>query len=80
MLNFTLKNVTRQRLGSLLSLNGHFIDTPCFMPVGTAATVKAMSGSEIYDFGYKIIFSKHLPFDVKTRVEIISNHGDCINL
>ena len=67
MLNFTLKNVQdKARLGSL-SLNGHFIDTPCFMPVGTAATVKAMSGSEIYDFGYKIILANTFSFNVKTR-------------
>ena len=57
MLNFKLKNSQdKARLG-VLSLNEHLIDTPCFMPVGTAATVKAMSGSEIYDFGYKIILA-----------------------
>ena len=75
MLNFTLKNVqNKARLGSL-SLNGHFIDTPCFMPVGTAATVKAMSGSEIYDFGYKIILANTFHLMLRPGVEIISKHN-----
>ena len=75
MLNFTLKNVQdKARLG-LLSLNGHLIDTPCFMPVGTAATVKTMSGSEIYDFGYKIILANTFHLMLRPGVEIISKHN-----
>ena len=75
MLNFKLKNSQdKARLGSL-SLNEHLIDTPCFMPVGTAATVKAMSGSEIYDFGYKIILANTFHLMLRPGVEIISNHG-----
>ena len=75
MLSFKLKNLQdKARLG-VLSLNGHLIDTPCFMPVGTAATVKAMSGSEIYDFGYKIILANTFHLMLRPGVEIISNHG-----
>ena len=75
MLNFKLKNSQdKARLG-VLSLNEHLIDTPCFMPVGTAATVKAMSGSEIYDFGYKIILANTFHLMLRPGVEIISNHG-----
>jgi queuine tRNA-ribosyltransferase len=60
MIKYTLKNNSgKARLG-LINLNGHVIETPCFMPVGTAATVKTMTASEVSNFGYKIILSSEL--------------------
>ena len=57
MINFTLKNtIEKARLGTL-TVNNHIIQTHCFMPVGTAATVKTMTASEVKDFGYKIIYN-----------------------
>jgi len=56
-------------------LNESSIETPCFMPVGTAATVKAMSGSEVYDFGYKIILANTFHLMLRPGVDVISKHG-----
>ena len=74
MLKFTVKkNQGKARLGELI-LNGNYIDTPCFMPVGTAATVKTMTGKEVFDFGYKIILANTFHLMLRPGVEIISKH------
>ena len=54
---FTLASVDRAsaaRAGSL-SLNHGTVETPCFMPVGTNATVKAMSVGDLVDLGVRLI-------------------------
>lgn len=52
------------RLGKIITSRGE-IDTPAFMPVGTAATVKALLIDQVKDTGAQII-RKHLSFNVKT--------------
>jgi len=51
-----LKQAGQARLGRLHTPHG-VIDTPAFMPVGTQATVKAMSPEEIKLIGAKIVLS-----------------------
>ena len=75
MINYILKkNFEKARFGTL-EINGLTIDTPCFMPVGTAATVKTMSSLEVSDFGYKIILANTFHLMLRPGVEIISKHG-----
>ena len=64
----------RARAGHFV-INSHLIKTPCFMPVGTAATVKTMSASEISNFGYKIILANTFHLMLRPGVDIISKHG-----
>ena len=45
---------TKARLGKVHTPHGSF-DTPMFMPVGTKATVKAMTPEELNDIGSQII-------------------------
>ena len=45
---------TDARCGHLHTLHG-VIDTPVFMPVGTQATVKAMTPTQLYDIGSQVI-------------------------
>ena len=45
MLNFKIKNTDGKARTGELNLNSHKIQTPCFMPVGTAATVKTIAVS-----------------------------------
>ena len=45
------------------------------MPVGTAATVKTMSASEVSRFGYKIILANTFHLMLRPGVDIISKHG-----
>ena len=68
------KNSGKARLGKI-NLNGHIIETPCFMPVGTAATVKTMTASEVSNFGYKIILANTFHLMLRPGVNIISKHG-----
>ena len=75
MLTFQIKNTRNKSRTGILSINGNIIETPCFMPVGTAATVKTMSGSEIYNFGYKIILANTFHLMLRPGVEIISKHN-----
>ena len=51
VLDFEILNSDgRARTGSLLTAHGA-IDTPAFMPVGTAATVKAMTPDAVAETG-----------------------------
>ena len=75
MIDFNLKKTSNKaRLGSFL-LNEQNIETPCFMPVGTAATVKTMTASEVKDFGYKIILANTFHLMLRPGVDIISKHN-----
>lgn len=64
----------KSRLGEL-NLNNHTIDTPCFMPVGTAASVKTMTAAEVNNFGYKIILANTFHLMLRPGSEIIAKHG-----
>ena len=52
------------------------IDTPCFMPVGTQGSVKAMSQTELYDeLGYRIILGNTYHLSLRPGHEVISRMG-----
>ena len=56
-MKFTLHAISQQaRLGCIETLRGD-IRTPTFMPVGTAATVKAMYPNQIRDMGVDVVLS-----------------------
>ncbi len=75
MINFKIINTFEKARSGTISLNGHIIETPCFMPVGTAATVKTMSASEVSDFGYNIILANTFHLMLRPGPEIIKKHG-----
>ena len=63
--NFKLLSKDKNaRLGKLETAHGD-IDTPIFMPVGTAATVKAMHLRDIKASGSSNHFSQYLSFNAK---------------
>jgi len=45
---------TNARLGKLVLAHGE-VDTPCFMPVGTQATVKSTTPEELKELGAQMI-------------------------
>jgi queuine tRNA-ribosyltransferase len=47
-------NVSSARRGRLITAHGE-IDTPCFMPVGTQGTVKAMLPRDLHEMGCQIL-------------------------
>ena len=54
----------KARLGKISTPHGD-IETPIFMPVGTRATVKAMTPEEVKDLGAQIILSNTYHLYVK---------------
>src|SRR5579864_481787 len=62
------------RIGKLRTAHGE-IDTPCFMPVGTQAAVKAMSPDELWDMGYRLILSNAYHLAVRPGQELVGAMG-----
>ncbi len=69
-----LKNSNRARLGRLELPHGT-IDTPCFMPVGTQATVKAMAPEELESINAQIILSNTYHLYLRPGHELIREAG-----
>jgi queuine tRNA-ribosyltransferase len=62
------------RLGSLTTTHGT-IDTPIFMPVGTQATVKAMTPEELVEVGSQIILANTYHLYLRPGHELIGRLG-----
>jgi queuine tRNA-ribosyltransferase len=74
-INFTLiKQDGPARLGSLTTPHGT-IDTPIFMPVGTQATVKAMTPDELKQLGSQIILGNTYHLYLRPGHELIARMG-----
>ena len=65
---------SQARRGRLWTLHGA-IETPVFMPVGTQATVKAMSPVELKDAGAEIILGNTYHLNIRPGVDIIEKCG-----
>ncbi len=65
---------TKARLGKLTTEHGK-IDTPCFMPVGTQGTVKALSPAELKESGAQIILSNAYHLFLRPGIEVIKKAG-----
>jgi len=73
--NFKLiSNDKNARLGKLITAHGE-IDTPIFMPVGTAATVKAMYLKDVESAGAQIILSNTYHLMLRPGHETIKKMG-----
>lgn len=65
---------TGARLGRVHTPHG-IIDTPCFMPVGTQGTVKAMAPFELKEIGARIILSNTYHLYMRPGHEIVKRAG-----
>ncbi|MCM8795432.1 MAG: tRNA guanosine(34) transglycosylase Tgt [Candidatus Omnitrophica bacterium] len=65
---------TQARCGILTTVHGE-IQTPCFMPVGTQGTVKAISPKELEDCGAQIILSNTYHLLLRPGIEVIKKAG-----
>ena len=52
------------------------IETPVFMPVGTYATVKAMTPEELLDMGAQIVLGNTFHLMLRPGTDVIQAHGD----
>ena len=64
----------RARAGRLHLAHGT-VDTPVFMPVGTAATVKAMRPRDVARIGYRLILANTYHLMLRPGVETIGRFG-----
>ncbi len=64
----------RARCGRLVLSRGS-VRTPAFMPVGTAATVKAMTPEELLQAGAEIVLGNTFHLMLRPGVEVIRRHG-----
>jgi queuine tRNA-ribosyltransferase len=69
---------TNARLGQLTLERGS-IDTPCFMPVGTQGTVKALSPKELDEAGSQIILSNAYHLYLRPGMDVIKKAGSLHN-
>lgn len=65
---------TKARLGKVETGHGAF-NTPCFMPVGTQATVKTLSNQDLLDAGAEIILSNTYHLYLRPGIEVIKQAG-----
>ncbi|MEM9444049.1 MAG: tRNA guanosine(34) transglycosylase Tgt [Verrucomicrobiota bacterium] len=65
---------SRARLGRLKTEHG-VIETPCFMPVGTQGTVKAVSPQELKALGAMVILSNTYHMFIRPGVDVIDAIG-----
>ena len=65
---------SKARLGVLTTPHGQ-IDTPVFMPVGTQATVKALSPEDLEDCGVQIILGNTYHLYLRPGHEVIRDLG-----
>jgi len=76
-LNFAIESTTATssaRVGKLITPHGE-IETPVFMPVGTKATVKAMTPEELEEIGARIILANTFHLLLRPGDEIIRELG-----
>ncbi|MBI2026212.1 MAG: tRNA guanosine(34) transglycosylase Tgt [Deltaproteobacteria bacterium] len=75
MVNFQiLKQSGSARAGLLITENG-VIETPVFMPVGTQATVKAMTSEELTNIGAQIILANTYHLFLRPGSQLIEKLG-----
>ncbi len=62
------------RTGRMRTAHGE-IETPCFMPVGTQAAVKAMSPDELWQMGYRMVLSNAYHLAIRPGPELVAEMG-----
>ena len=62
------------RAGRLVTPHGD-VETPCFMPVGTKATVKAVEPRELAELGAQIVLGNTYHLYFRPGTEIVAAHG-----
>ena len=75
MLSFRLdKTAGEARAGLMTTAHGE-VPTPAFMPVGTQATVKALSPDDLRQIGARIILSNTYHLSLRPGADLIQRHG-----
>lgn len=75
-MHFQLMNESQAARRGRLTFSRGVIDTPAFMPVGTYATVKAMTPEEVAATGAQIILGNTFHLMLRPGMPVIKAHGD----
>ena len=75
MMEFELIAVSGKARRGRITLSRGVIETPAFMPVGTSATVKAMTPEEVSATGAQIILGNTFHLMLQPGTEVIRAHG-----
>lgn len=75
-MKFNLLNTDGQARRATLTFDRGEIQTPIFMPVGTAATVKAVTPNELDEVGAQIILGNTFHLMLRPGTDVIQAHGD----
>jgi len=65
---------SKARLGRLLTAHGE-VETPCFMPVGTQGTVKAMLPRDLHEIGCRILLGNTYHLYLRPGHELVRRLG-----
>jgi len=66
--------LSKARIGKVTTAHGE-IDTPCFMPVGTHATVKGLSPKQLKECGAQVMLSNAYHVFLRPGLEVIQRSG-----
>ncbi|MFC3195602.1 tRNA guanosine(34) transglycosylase Tgt [Marinicella sediminis] len=75
-MEFQLKQQDGMARRGALTFDRGEVQTPCFMPVGTYGTVKAMSPDEVKGIGAEIVLGNTFHLMLRPGTEVIKAHGD----
>ena len=75
-MEFKLNTTDGQARRGQLTFERGQVPTPCFMPVGTYGTVKAMTPEEVEGIGADIILGNTFHLMLRPGTEVIEAHGD----
>lgn len=75
-MKFELLNTDGGARRASLSFPRGDIQTPIFMPVGTAGTVKAVTPAELHQVGAQIVLGNTFHLMLRPGTEVIQAHGD----
>lgn len=75
-MKFDLLNTDGKARRARLSFARGEIQTPIFMPVGTAATVKAVTPKELDEVGAQIVLGNTFHLMLRPGTDVIQAHGD----
>ncbi|APV43430.1 queuine tRNA-ribosyltransferase [Dehalogenimonas formicexedens] len=73
-LSFKLEKPGNARAGILVTPHAT-VETPCFMPVGSQATVKTLTPDELKDLGYKLILANNYHLYLRPGTDVIASYG-----
>ena len=74
-----LRTSGKARRGEIHFSSGHKVQTPAFMPVGTAATVKSLAAHEVASTGAEIMLSNTFHLYCRPGADIVQKHGGLHN-